>query len=350
MSTLSNTTMSYASSATGILSVLATRFRRWLASYISWRLEATAHLMSDRELKDIGISRSQTQRVDPRALVIALHCSGAGAAQWGHLVETLGGGYEVAAPEHYGSESTGPWGGEHAFTLADEAARAIALIDETEGKVHLVGHSYGGAVALHLALARSDRIASLALYEASAFHLLRQMGEAGSEASVEIAGIAQHVCRGIVTGDYRGAMAAFVDYWSGPGAWDRLRPTQQAALVRWAPKAPLDFKALIDEPTPAEAYSGLGFPVLILRGERAPAPTRLIARVLQRLLPQCRLLEVEGAGHMGPLTHADQVSVLIARHIESVEANASRLGRARWRPRCPAEGLDIGAHAAEAVS
>jgi uncharacterized protein YjiS (DUF1127 family) len=123
MSTLSNTATRHPSDATGILAALAGRVGRWCAGYMGWRLEtATAHLMSDRELEDTGISRLQTQPADPRALVIALHCSGAGAAQWGHLAETLGGGYEVAAPEHYGSESTGPWGGEHAFTLADAAA------------------------------------------------------------------------------------------------------------------------------------------------------------------------------------------------------------------------------------
>ena len=126
-------------------------------------------------------------------------------------------------------------------------------------------------------------------------------------------------------------MAAFVDYWNRPGAWDRLRPAQQAALVRWAPKAPLDFKALIDEPTPAPAY-GAGVPGPDPARERAPAPTRLIAQGLQRLMPHCRLLEIDGAGHMGPLTHAQQVSALIARHISTVEADAGRAEQTRWRP------------------
>ena len=107
-----------------------------------------------------------------RTRVIALHCSGAGAGQWRNLGETLGGGYEVLAPEHYGCESTGPWTGRHAFTLADEAVRAIELIDMSGERVHLAGHSYGGGVALHVALARPDRIASMTLYEPAAFHLL----------------------------------------------------------------------------------------------------------------------------------------------------------------------------------
>ena len=61
--------------------------------------------------------------------VIALHCSGAGASEWYSLAEALGDDYELLAPEHYGSASNGAWTGEHAFTLADDAARAIALID-----------------------------------------------------------------------------------------------------------------------------------------------------------------------------------------------------------------------------
>jgi pimeloyl-ACP methyl ester carboxylesterase len=165
---------------------------------------------------------------------IALHCSGAGASQWDLLAETLGGKYRLLTPEHYGSVSRGPWPGQHAFTLADEAARTIALIDHSERKVHLVGHSYGGGVALHAALARPDRIASLALYEPSAFHLLPQLGASGVEARAEISGIATLVGDAVVRGDYRGGVAAFVDYWSGVGAWNAMRPAAQDTLIRWA--------------------------------------------------------------------------------------------------------------------
>ena len=55
-------------------------------------------------------------------------------------------------------------------------------------------------------------------------------------------------------GDYRRAAAAFVDYWNGSGTWDAMRPEVQNALIRWAPKGTLDFRALIEEPTPARAY------------------------------------------------------------------------------------------------
>jgi len=264
------------------------------------------------------VSATQPTR---RGLVAALHCSGAGASQWRRLGAELGGDYELVAPEHYGCENIGAWTGEHAFTLADEAARTIALIDSCDRKVHLVGHSYGGGLALHIALKRPNRIASLALYEPSAFHLLN-LTETGEHAAFqEIVAITRETGNGVITGDYRGAAARFIDYWGGPGTWDGLRPSVQKALTRWAPKAPLDFRALIEEPTPASAYAKLDFPILVLRGEHAPAPTRHIAEALPALTPRACLAVIAGAGHLGPLTHEAEVSALIVSHIVAVEAH-----------------------------
>ena len=160
------------------------------------------------------------------------------------------------------------------------------------------------------------------LYEPSAFHLLRQLGEPGAEAFSEIIGVARQVADGVLTGDYRRAIAEFVDYWSGIGTWERMLPAAQRALICWAPKGPLDFHALIEDPTPASAYRALKCPALIMRGERALKPSRIIAERLAELLPDSRLLVIDGAGHMGPFTHASKVAGLIVRHIATIEARS----------------------------
>ena len=252
--------------------------------------------------------------------VIALHCSGSGAGQWRALGEALDARHGLVTPEHYGCESVGPWTGAHAFTLADEAARTIEAIDRSDWKVHLVGHSYGGAVALRAAIERPGRIASLTLYEPTAFHVLKTMGARGMPALAEIRAIAARTAQGVITGNYSGAAVSFIDYWSGPGAWTTLRPAAQTAMTRWMPKAPLDFRALIDEDTRMGRYARLQIPTLILRGEHAPAPTRLIAETLQSSMPGARLEVVSGAGHMGPLTHTKVVNAAIVKHIEHSEA------------------------------
>jgi pimeloyl-ACP methyl ester carboxylesterase len=51
-----------------------------------------------------------------------------------------------------------------AFTLAVEAAPLEALLPRN-GPLHLVGHSYGAAVALRIAANHRDRVRAMALYE-----------------------------------------------------------------------------------------------------------------------------------------------------------------------------------------
>ena len=271
-----------------------------------------------------------------RTRVMAFHCSGSGPGQWTNFTETLGNDYHVLTPEHYGSVSIGPWTGEHAFSIADEAAKSLALIDESEGRVHLVGHSYGGGVALHIALTRPQKVASLALYEPSAFHLLRHVGDAGRAARAEIGDVAQRISHGVVSGDYRSAVAHFIDYWNGPGTWAAMRPSLQKNLIGWAPKGPLEFRALMDDTTPASAYGRLRVPVLILYGEHAPPPTRVIAQFLGDLLPISQSVVIPGAGHMGPLTHSSTVSAWIAEHIA-------------WVDRAEAARLDVAGHCSQHI-
>jgi hypothetical protein len=49
-----------------------------------------------------------SQALPSPTTVIALHCSGCGAAQWRKLNEALGSRHAFVAPEHYGCDSTGP--------------------------------------------------------------------------------------------------------------------------------------------------------------------------------------------------------------------------------------------------
>jgi pimeloyl-ACP methyl ester carboxylesterase len=261
--------------------------------------------------------------------VVALHCSGADANQWRALREALGQSFVLFAPEHFGCERVGHWPGERAFTIDDEAERTLTLIETLDETVHLVGHSYGGGVALHVALQRPNRIASLTLYEPSAFHLLPQFGAEGRRAYAEISRVAQESTERIVAGDCRGGAAHFIDYWNGSSAFDALSPRVQAALTRWAPKIPLDFRALMQVMAPLDAYAALKCPVLLLRGEHAPAPTRFIAETLADVLPQGRLQVVPGCGHMGPLTHAGLVVPSMVSHIAQAAA-ATVLPRPCW--------------------
>jgi pimeloyl-ACP methyl ester carboxylesterase len=202
-----------------------------------------------------------TARAKPFGRVIALHCSGASGAQWRDLSTTLGVGYELTAPEHYGGNSTGPWTGEHVFRLADEAERTIDLIDQEHNRVHLVGHSYGGGVALHVALRRLQAIASLTLYEPSVFHLLRKIGGVdGIEAFAEIKGVTRETGACILRGDYRGAAAYFVDYWGGKALGALFFPINSLRLHVGRPKRRLISRHSLKSQPPLKTTVSYTFP------------------------------------------------------------------------------------------
>jgi pimeloyl-ACP methyl ester carboxylesterase len=252
--------------------------------------------------------------------VIALHCSGGNAAQWQSLKSVLASRASVWCPHFIGSTWAGHWGGSHAFSLADEAASIVSMIDALGRPVHLVGHSYGAAVALRVARERPSQIASMVLYEPTALHVLKSAGPQGAEMLAEINVIAAAIGRAVLMGDCRSAAKLFVDYWNQPGTWDRLREEVQADVIYYMPKASLDFRALAIERTQLAVYRNFRFPVLLLQGEHTHDPMRLIARKLAKALRFCSLRTVEDAGHMGPLTHAETVSALTAAFIDQQEA------------------------------
>src|SRR5215467_11177508 len=97
--------------------------------------------------------------------VVLLHASASSGAQWRSLTEDLQGRWRVLAPDLHGYGQTGPRPESHLPGLGDEAALVDAILGRSAPRFHLVGHSYGGAVALRLASDRPARLLSLTLIE-----------------------------------------------------------------------------------------------------------------------------------------------------------------------------------------
>ncbi|WP_299870128.1 alpha/beta fold hydrolase [uncultured Roseobacter sp.] len=95
--------------------------------------------------------------------VVALHCSGADGSQWSSLGSVFEGKATLIAPDFLGTRIRGHVDASKAFRLKHEAAQVIELIEEVAEPVHVVGHSYGGAVALHVASAVPQLVRSLCL-------------------------------------------------------------------------------------------------------------------------------------------------------------------------------------------
>jgi pimeloyl-ACP methyl ester carboxylesterase len=51
-------------------------------------------------------------------------------------------------------------------------------------------------------------------------------------------------------------------------------------------------------------------------GKDSPASSRAVARLLTGALPNVEVVELEGLGHMGPITHPEVVNQVIVQFIE----------------------------------
>ena len=82
--------------------------------------------------------------------VVLLHSSGSSGRQWDPLVAGLHDRFRLHAVDLHGHGGTPAWQAGRPMSLEDDAALVEPLLLAPEG-VRLVGHSYGGALALKLA-------------------------------------------------------------------------------------------------------------------------------------------------------------------------------------------------------
>jgi pimeloyl-ACP methyl ester carboxylesterase len=158
-------------------------------------------------------------------------------------------------------ETTSPT--RHAADVAG-MIRALGL-----GKVHLVGHSMGGAVAVEVARTSPELLRSLVLADPGgpATLLGEDVARQRLEAVTRLSGGVRAQLDG--PGGRPGAAAFGWNAATGPGAWDRLPPPIQQMLAD-------NIGTMAAVPDPAlprlECVEGrgFGFPVLLLTGERSP--------------------------------------------------------------------------------
>ena len=252
--------------------------------------------------------------------VILLHCTGGSSAQWKALCAELERDHRVLAVNLYGYGGSSAWDGRAAFRLRHEAALIEELLLKLRDPAHLVGHSYGGSVALALARTVPEHVRSLSVFEPASFHLLRTGDPLDAQAFQEIGQVAETVWYALVSGEYAMGARYFVDYWSGCGAWSSLGSSRREALVVRLAKIGLDFQATVHDPAGLEAYRDLSMPRLIIQGERSALPAQRICHALAALWPDARHCVIEGVGHMGPLTHPGRINPLIAGFLREQRA------------------------------
>ena len=153
--------------------------------------------------------------------VVLLHSSLSSKSQWSELAARLAPRFRVIALDLCGYGDNSMPAASRPFSLDDEVRLVADRIDRLvppHVRVHVVGHSYGGLVALRFAERWRGRVASLSLYEPVAFGVL----DRGDAALAEVKRIAECVQQLVRAGLRLQATEMFVEFWSGAGSFGRL--------------------------------------------------------------------------------------------------------------------------------
>lgn len=243
------------------------------------------------------------------ATVLCVHAFGGSATQYHGLVTRLEPRLRVRPVDLYGHGRRAPWLAPRRFTVADEAAALLSLLPG-DGPVHLVGHSYGGAVALRLAAMLGRRVRSMALYEPAAWGLLSACCP-GDAATQEIESVRARTDALLAEGALEAAAEAFVDYWNGPGQWAAMAPARRPRVLATMHSLPAVWQAIFDERWSVAELGAIGVPCLVMSGTASTAAARRTAALLRTLLPGARALDFDGLGHLGPITHPAAVDAAV---------------------------------------
>ena len=163
--------------------------------------------------------------------LVLLHAGGSSGKQWVKTASFLEDRYRVIAPDLWGFGLTEGWTGEESLTHGHQAFLVAEVIAKAvSGPVHLIGHSYGGATALRLALQRKDLVRTLILIEPILTPLLKLAGE--EEVFREYFDMAQAFLSNAATGRLEEAWRGFIDYRNGPASGRRyLRQPRRASRL-----------------------------------------------------------------------------------------------------------------------
>ncbi len=252
--------------------------------------------------------------------VILLHSSSSHSGQFRDLTIALSGEFRVLAPDLHGYGRSDPLPDDGAPWWQHDVEIVHALLD-IAGPAHLVGHSLGGAAAF-CAAKGEPRVKSLTVFEPVLFMLL---AEARDPSIDEAQVIAANVSDRLIHGDAVGAAQAFTDFWSGEGAYESLPEPTREYVTDTVGRVHTDFEGVLKRfdggPVLADAEA-LVMPALCLRGGESREGARAIVALLARTIPSAEFKTFPGVGHMGPVTHPDEINPVIVDFIRRVEIGA----------------------------
>lgn len=245
--------------------------------------------------------------------VVLLHAGGTSSGHWRKVAPLLQNGFHLIAPDLIGFGETESWRGERELTHDDQADLVRDIVGRAaDGRVHLVGHSYGGAVAVRFALRYPEAVESLVLIEPVLSPLLPQVGEAALFESERA--LARSFIEDAEAGRSVSAWRRFIDHHNGDGTWEGLSGNARYRFLSMTRETADAYRSNLNNPTTLGDLEALDVRTMVVCGGRTSETYRRICAILRDYLPRCTALDLDDAAHMSPLSDPERVAEAIRRH------------------------------------
>ncbi len=247
--------------------------------------------------------------------ILLLHAAASSGIQWLKAKTALNFRNRILIPDLLGEGRT-PGRKDWSDLLEEECRMIRALIESTGGPVHVAGHSYGGVIAMRLALQYPHLFNSLVLIEPVAFNLLATYPRNADFA--ELMAVKKACLSAVEAGDLQAAAHFFVAYWSGEQAWDSLSNPVRQVLAAGMEKVVRGWDAIFSDTWRLSDFRNITAPTIMVSGNCSPLPIQWVVRQLAETIPAADFVQIKNAGHMSPVTHASEIVRIIQTHVENI--------------------------------
>lgn len=258
--------------------------------------------MAKRELAGVP-THLTTYGFGPRQGLL-LHCSLAHGGVYTKLGAAVGGALSLTSFDQPGHGRAADW--DDNGDLQDRVTEmALELLTEP---MDVIGHSFGGTVAIRLAVERPDMVRSLTLLEPVMLAIAR------ADIPEAVAGLALHMKDfedALDRGDRETAARLFTQTYGDGRPWESLSPDSRSAIADRIHLIRAGRRAVHDDPYDligSGKLETITAPTLIVDGCEGGPVMDGVCEGLARRLPNAHRVRVSGGGHMVPLTRPEAVA------------------------------------------
>ena len=246
---------------------------------------------------------------------VLLHSSVSGNRQWRGLTSQLQKQYRVLAVNLLGYGATSPFNSDRTQTLNDQVAVVNAVCALVDGPVRIVGHSFGGAVALAAARQLGTRVSRLVLLEPNPFRMLDVAGR--HEAFAEATELYRAVKRLGSDANWMELGERFAEYFSGDGTWARMPDERRQSFAAALPPNFHEWDAVMNDTTSASEWGRVNADVLVVGFGGSRITLREIIEVFAETNDHWTFLHLADGGHMAPLSRPELVNPVVENFLRN---------------------------------